>query len=505
MRHKAAQTVRSLFVWGAAVMVLGGCATREDMQTTSREVNETRKLAADLRADLASVKEGDLSGLQKQLDRERRDIEGLNRRLDDQSAQVSTMLGSLDQKLTGKLHEQTDKIKAQGKALEEQVARVEARDSAGNARVQEVLTAVGKKMDERLEGQDQRFQARAEALEGHIKKVETESRTAAGGLAAADKSRSETLKTVGSKLSAQADQQALALAKLEDSMKQMDLQTRTLSAQVSQFQGTLSEFSKAFRALNEKSSEVDRRTSEVTGKTGEKLGTLMAQQAEQASRQAEQASRMAALSKTVEAAVVTVNETTRAVGELKQAVGESVGKLEARVDSQGEAVRQVAQRLAGTPATVNGPAPAPAPAEPEPVRQAAVVPKAAAEPQAPSKEAYEQAYKDYTKGRYDVALTSFRNFLHQYPNSPLVPNAYFWSGECYFKTGDYARGIEAYEQVVKNYPKSAKASSALYRKALALLKLKDKGAAKATLREVIANYPKSDDSERARAMLSSLQ
>jgi tol-pal system protein YbgF len=87
----------------------------------------------------------------------------------------------------------------------------------------------------------------------------------------------------------------------------------------------------------------------------------------------------------------------------------------------------------------------------------------------------------------------------------LIPNAYFWSGECYFKTGDYARGIESYDQVIKNYPKSAKASTALFRKALALLELKDKAAAKVALREVIANYPKTNDSERARTKLSSLQ
>jgi tol-pal system protein YbgF len=219
----------------------------------------------------------------------------------------------------------------------------------------------------------------------------------------------------------------------------------------------------------------------------------------------EQAARIAALSKTVDAAVATVNETARAIGELKQAVGESVGKLETRVDSQGEAVRQVAQRLPGGPAIVSGPASPPVPAGPEPIRQAAVAPRAAVEALVPPKEAYERAYKDFTQGRYDVALTSFRNFLHQYPDSPLIPNAYFWSGECYFKTGDYARGIESYDQVIKNYPKSAKASTALFRKALALLELKDKAAAKVALREVIANYPKTNDSERARTKLSSLQ
>ena len=121
------------------------------------------------------------------------------------------------------------------------------------------------------------------------------------------------------------------------------------------------------------------------------------------------------------------------------------------------------------------------------------------------KDAYDLAHRQYTERRYDVALTSFRSFLIQYPDSPLTPNAHFWIGECYVQARDYARGLEEYEQVIKNYPRSSKAAPALYRKAMAFLKLNNKEAAKSALRKLIADYPTSEDSQRAKAKLASLK
>jgi len=121
------------------------------------------------------------------------------------------------------------------------------------------------------------------------------------------------------------------------------------------------------------------------------------------------------------------------------------------------------------------------------------------------KEAYDRAQQHYGQGHYDVALTSFRLFLVQYPDSPLVPNAHFWMGECYVRAHDYERGLEQYEHVVRKYPKSAKAAPALYRKAMTFLELNNKEAARSALRQLIADYPKSEDSQRAKAKLASLR
>src|SRR5207245_6538480 len=97
------------------------------------------------------------------------------------------------------------------------------------------------------------------------------------------------------------------------------------------------------------------------------------------------------------------------------------------------------------------------------------------------KEAYDRAQHHFGQGHYDVALTSFRVFLVQYPDSTLVPNAHFWMGECYVRARDYERGLEQYEHVVRKYPKSTKAAPALYRKAMTFLELNDQEPATSAL------------------------
>jgi tol-pal system protein YbgF len=288
----------------------------------------------------------------------------------------------------------------------------------------------------------------------------------------------EKVREIGTTLSTQMDQQAGALGKLEEAIKHADLQMRALSAEVNRFQGVLSEFDKVLRALNDKAIDVDRRVTELTGRIEVKVGTL-------ANQQGDQAVKLDALEKTVAAAVATVNETSRGLGELKRVMEESLGKQAGRVE---------------VPETI---APAgPGSAVKDPSTGAS---RTAPVPTLSDKDAYDRAQQDYAQGRYDEALASFRLFLVQYPDSPLIPNAHFWMGECYVRARDYERGLEQYEHVVKKYPKSAKAAPALYRKAMAFLELNNKQAAKSALRQLIADYPKSEDSQRAKSKLASLK
>jgi tol-pal system protein YbgF len=274
------------------------------------------------------------------------------------------------------------------------------------------------------------------------------------------------------------EQQAQSLAKLEESAKQADGQVKTLTAELNKFQVVLSEFDKVLRVLNDRSTEMDRRVSD-----GQAMKTL-------AAKTEQQAARLDVLEKTLAAAIVTQKEMSGSLGELKRVMEESVGRSVARPDVPPDIPTQPAKRTS-------------IPAEPS--RPAGAVPKIEPESVLSAKDAYDRAQGQFGKGQYDIALTSFKLFLIQYPDSSLVPNAYFWMAECYFRTRDYERGIEEYEQVVKNYPKSEKASRALYRKAMAFLELNDTNAARTTLRQLIAAYPNSEDSKQARTKLASLK
>ncbi|HZC67343.1 MAG TPA: tol-pal system protein YbgF [Nitrospirales bacterium] len=288
----------------------------------------------------------------------------------------------------------------------------------------------------------------------------------------------EKVREIVTTLSTQVDQQAGTLGKLEEAIKQEDLQTRALSAEVNRFQGVLAQFDKVLRALNDKATDVERRVSELAGRLEVKVGTL-------ATQQRDQAVKLDALEKTLAAAVATVNETSRGLGELKRVMEESVGKQAMGGEVQEAIVPAGPGLSAKDPSTGTS--------------------RAAPAPTLSDKEAYDRAQQHYGQGRYDVALTSFRLFLSQYPDSPLVSNAHFWIGECYVRARDYERGLEEYEHVIKSYPKSVKAAPALYRKAMAFLELNNKEAAKSALRQLIADYPKSQDSQRAKAKLASLK
>src|SRR5712692_6049123 len=382
---------------GLLASSLGGllvaCATQADLRTTSRDLLSKNE---ELRSELKEARQRSA-----EVETSLREIKGQD---------LSQMLGQLEtqRRDVESLHSALDDQKAQVYSLE-------------------------KKLQDRLGGSEKR----AEATDRSVGQV------------------AEKVREIGTKLSTQMDQQAVALGKLEEAIKHSDLQMRALSAEVNRFQGVLAEFDKVLRALNDKAIDVDRRVTELTGRTEVKVGTL-------ATQQGDQAVRLDALEKTVAAAVATVNENSRALGELKRDMEESLGK----------------QAVGGK------------------------VPPAST---LSDKEAYDRAQQHYGQGHYDVALTSFRLFLVQYPDSPLVPNAHFWMGECYVRAHDYERGLEQYEHVVRKYPKSAKAAPALYRKAMTFLELNNKEAARSALRQLIADYPKSEDSQRAKAKLASLR
>jgi len=459
------------------MVVLSACATEGQLRTTSKDL-EIKTEA--VRSDLES-KQADLKRELKETRQLAAELQSHLREIKDQD--LSGLQGRLEQ-------DRQDLKRLQGR-LEDQAAQVSA-----------LLDTAVQKLSRQLESTTGRTNERAAEIE-------------------------RTLKVISAKLSAQVDKHEESLSKLDTAAKQMDLQIKTLSAQVTQFQGGLTEFSKVLHALTDKSADMDRRVTELAGRSEgqgkavitqlnevtrtvgvltKSFESVQAKTGELSARVAgmeHQGPRVEAFAKTLDAVVVTMNDTTRAVSDLKQVIEASVGKLAARVDEQGEILNQVVQRIQAGSGAANGRTPsANLPTHPPaPAPGAKPVPDAGI----PDKEAYDRAYLEFTLTRYESAVASFRDFLLRYPDSSLVPNAHFWIAECYFRTHDYARGIESYEQVVERYPKSGKASAALYRKALALLELKDKAAAKTALRQLIADYPKSDESARARDKLASLR
>ncbi len=122
-------------------------------------------------------------------------------------------------------------------------------------------------------------------------------------------------------------------------------------------------------------------------------------------------------------------------------------------------------------------------------------------PKDPADALYTNALQAFNNRQYREALSMWAEFTKNFSKNPLIPNTYFWMGECSFQLGDFANAVLSYQEVVDKYPKSTKYPDALFKRGAAFLKLGNKNAAKLSFQEVITKFPTSPFAQRAKSMM----
>jgi len=117
---------------------------------------------------------------------------------------------------------------------------------------------------------------------------------------------------------------------------------------------------------------------------------------------------------------------------------------------------------------------------------------------------YQNAYRDYQKGNYDLAIAGFREFIQKYKDSDLADNAAYWIGESLYSQKKYRESIAQFDSVVNDYPKSEKVPSALLKKGYAYISLGEKAQGIVQLQYVVHEHPKSSEAAKAREELKKL-
>jgi tol-pal system protein YbgF len=117
------------------------------------------------------------------------------------------------------------------------------------------------------------------------------------------------------------------------------------------------------------------------------------------------------------------------------------------------------------------------------------------------KQLYDAAYLDLTKGKYDLAITGFSNYLKYFPETELGDNAQYWLGECYYAKKNYTRAAIEFHKVLENYATGDKVPSALYKLGLSLLELKSVGEANKYFEELVNKYPNTQEAKLAQEKL----
>lgn len=120
------------------------------------------------------------------------------------------------------------------------------------------------------------------------------------------------------------------------------------------------------------------------------------------------------------------------------------------------------------------------------------------------KQLYDNAFMDFRRNKYDLAIAGFEEFLATFPGSELTPNCHFWIAEAFNNKGLADSAVSRYLLVAQSYPKSEKASTSLF-KAAQVLEKTDPAMAVKYYQMVFDQYPTSGEARRARERLAALR
>lgn len=117
---------------------------------------------------------------------------------------------------------------------------------------------------------------------------------------------------------------------------------------------------------------------------------------------------------------------------------------------------------------------------------------------------YDAAYNSFKEKKYRESRDKFGQFIKEFPNDKLAPNAYFWIAETYYNEKDFEGAILSYESLLKKYPQSEKAPAALLKQGLSFSEIGDRKTAKVILEQLVERFPKSREAESAKKSLEKL-
>jgi len=127
------------------------------------------------------------------------------------------------------------------------------------------------------------------------------------------------------------------------------------------------------------------------------------------------------------------------------------------------------------------------------------------EVKAPSdQEVYDQANTLLDSLKYKEAFQAFTDFIKQFPNSALLPDAKYGLANAQFNLKNYKASIGTYQKLLDQHPEFAKNPEALLGLANAQIQLSLIPEAKKSLKDLIKKYPQSDLIKNAQKRLKVL-
>ena len=114
---------------------------------------------------------------------------------------------------------------------------------------------------------------------------------------------------------------------------------------------------------------------------------------------------------------------------------------------------------------------------------------------------YQAAFALVRERDFNGAANSFTNFLANYPDSPRVPNAYYWLGEIYLAQGNQSESESAFLRVADQYSDSRKAADALYKLGILYKQQGNLEKSMTFMSRVVKEYPETSAAQLAASAL----
>ena len=181
-------------------------------------------------------------------------------------------------------------------------------------------------------------------------------------------------------------------------------------------------------------------------------------------------------------------------------LGDRVAEIAEALDAlRAQFPAPLAAPATGDAAASAPPSPAAAGGSPAAASPTATVPSA---PAPAPRELYSQAYADYARGNYDLAIQGFSEYIRNYPGTDFTDNAQYWIGECLYSKKMYEEAIESWNTLFKDHPASDKLPDGRVKKGMALERLGRKSQALVEYRYVVDRFPNSQAARIARERLT---
>jgi tol-pal system protein YbgF len=111
---------------------------------------------------------------------------------------------------------------------------------------------------------------------------------------------------------------------------------------------------------------------------------------------------------------------------------------------------------------------------------------------------FQIAMSDFNAGRFDIAISGFKDLMSRFPDAPEGQEGQYWVAECNYAKKEYEEAIQAYLLYVKQNPQGLKMSAALYKLGLTYGKQNKSKSKVMVWKKLVEQYPDSEEAKLAK-------